>query len=81
MMYSFKNLESVRDQIQKLNDVFQMICEVHKKYTLMLQPYAEETDEEWFDNVEPNLCAFKHKIHKWMKDSEAESKAALSSRL
>ena len=47
----------------------------------MLQPDTQETDEEWFDDVEHNLCAFKQKIHNWMKDAEAERKAAVSSRL
>ena len=47
----------------------------------MLQPDAQETDEEWFDDVEHNLCAFKQKIHNWIKDAEAERKAAVSYRL
>ena len=29
----------------------------------MLQPDAGKTDEERFDDVEHNLCAFKQKIH------------------
>ena len=47
----------------------------------MLQPDTQETDEEWFDDVEHNLRAFKQKMHNWMKDAEAERKAAVSSRL
>ena len=47
----------------------------------MLQPDAQETDEKQFDDVEHNLCAFKQKIHNWMKDAEVEKKAAVSSRL
>ena len=31
MMYSFKNLESVRDQVQQLDDIFKMMFEVHKE--------------------------------------------------
>ena len=81
MLYSFKNLESVRDQMQQLDDIFKMMFEVHKEYNSMLQPDAQETDEEWFDDVEHNLCAFKQKIHNWMKDAEAERKIAVSSRL
>ena len=47
----------------------------------MLQPDAQETDEEWFDDVEHNLCAFRKKIHNWMKDAERQRKAAVSCRL
>ena len=47
----------------------------------MLQPDSQETDEEWFDYVEHNLCTFKQKIQNWMKDAEADRKATVSSRL
>ena len=67
--------------MQQLDEVFKMIFEVHKEYNLMLQPDAQETDEEWFEDVEHNLFAFKQKIHNWMKDAESERKAAVSSRL
>ena len=77
MLYSFKNLESVRDQMQQPDDIFKMF-EVHNS---MLQPDAQETDKERFDDVEHNPCAFKQKIHNWMKDANAERKAAVSSRL
>ena len=45
--------------MQQLDEVFKMIFEVHKEYNLMLQPDAQETDEEWFEDVEHNLFAFK----------------------
>ena len=31
MLYSFKNLESVRDQMQQFDEIFKMIFEVHKE--------------------------------------------------
>ena len=46
-------------KMQQLDEVFKMIFEVHKEYNLMLQPDAQETDEEWFEDVEHNLFAFK----------------------
>ena len=67
--------------MQQLDDIFKMMFEVHKENTLMLQPDAQETDKEWFGYVEGNLCAFKEKIHNWMKNAEAKRKAAVSSRL
>ena len=42
MLYSFKNLESVRDQMQQLDDIFKMMFEVHQEYNSMLQPDAQE---------------------------------------
>ena len=48
--------------------------ERHKECNSVLQPDAQETDEEWFDVVDHNLRAFKQKIDNWMKDAEAERK-------
>ena len=67
--------------MQQLHDIFKMMFEVDKEYNSVLQPDAQEADEEWFDDVEHNLRAFKQKIHNRMKDAEAEKRAACSSRL
>ena len=67
--------------MQQLDDIFKMMFEVHKEYNSMLQPDAQETDEDRFDDAEHNLHGFKQKIHNWMKDAEAERKATISSRL
>ena len=67
--------------MQQLDDIFTVIFEVHKEYNSILRSDAQETDEEWFDDVELKLFAFKQKIHNWMKDAEAEKKAAGISRV
>ena len=46
MLYSFKNLESVRDQMQQLDDIRKCMFEVHQECNSMLQPDAQERDEE-----------------------------------
>ena len=45
--------------MQQLDEIFKMMLEVHQEYNSMLQSDAQETDEEWFDDIEQNLCAFK----------------------
>ena len=45
--------------MQQLDDIFKMVFDGHQEYNSMLQPDVQETDEEWFDEVEHNLCAFK----------------------
>ena len=67
--------------MQQFDGIFRMMFEVHKEYNSVLQPDKLEIDEEWFDDVEHSLCAFKHKIDNWMKDAEAEKKAAANSGL
>ena len=55
--------------------------ERHKECNSVLQPDAQETDEEWFDVADHNLSAFKQKIDNWIKYAEAERKEAVCSRL
>ena len=52
MLYSFNNSEAVQDQMQQLDNIFNVMFEVHKEYNSTLLPDAQQTDEEWFDDVE-----------------------------
>ena len=46
----------------------------------MLPPAEQQRDEEWFDDLDHNICSFKQRIHSWIKDAEAERQAQLSSK-
>ena len=80
MMYSPKNIEAVRDQMQQLDDIFKVMLDVQKEYHSLLPAEEQERDEEWFDEVDHNVCIFKQTIHCWIKDTELERKVNLSSR-
>ena len=45
-----------------------------------LPPTEQQTDEEWFDDFDHNICSFKQKIHSWIRDAEADRQAQLSSK-
>ena len=60
--------------MQQLDGISKTMFEVHKEYNSLLQPDEQEADEEWLDDVEHNLCAFKQKIYNWMKDAKGERK-------
>ena len=80
IMYSPKNIEVVIDQMQQLDDIFKMILDVQNKYHSLLPAEEQERNEEWFDEVDHNICIFKQKIYCWIKDAELERKTNLSSR-
>ena len=46
----------------------------------MLPPAEQQRDEEWFDDLDHNICSFKQRIHSWIIDAEAERQAQLSSK-
>ena len=80
MLYSFKNTESVREQLQQLDDIFRKMLDVQKSLNSLLPPAEQQRDEEWFDDLDRNICSFKQRIHSWIKDAEAERQAQLSSK-
>ena len=79
-LYSFKNTECVREQLQQFDDVFRMMLDIQNSYNSLLPPAEQQRDEEWFDDLVHNICSFKKKIHSWIKDAEAERHMQLSSK-
>ena len=57
-----------------------MILDVQKSYNSLLPPGEQQRDEEWFDDLDHNVCSFKQRVHSWIKDAEAERQAQLSSK-
>ena len=81
MLYSYKNLEAVREQTHQMDDIFKLLGKVHQEYNALLPVDVQAKDEDWFDDIEHNMCAFKNKIHHWVKDAEAERKEMNSKKL
>ena len=50
-----------RDQMQQLDDIFKVMLDVQKEYNSLLPAEEQEGDEEWFDEVDHNICIFKQK--------------------
>ena len=80
IMYSPKNIGAVRDQMRQLDDIFKVMLDVQKEYNSLLPAEEQERDEEWFGEVDHNVCIFKQTIHCWIKDTELERAVTLSSR-
>ena len=66
--------------MEQLDDIFKVMLDVQKEYNSLLPAEEQETDKEWFDKVDHNICIFKQKIHCSTKDAELERKENLSSR-
>ena len=80
MFYSFKNTEAVREQLRQFDDIFRMMLDLQKSYNSLLPPAEQQRDEEWFDDLDDNVCSFRQSVHNWVKDAEAERQAQLSSK-
>ena len=63
MLYSFKNTEAVREQLQQFDDIFRMMLDVQKSYNSLLPLAEQQRDEEWLDDLDLNICSFKQRIY------------------
>ena len=71
LLYSFQNMNMVREEFRLFDDQFRMILEVHEEYHQLIEDKVkQEEDEVWFDKLDENVCTFKHKLHNWLKQGE-----------
>ena len=80
MLYLFKNTEAVREQLHQFDYIFRMMLDVQKSYNSLLPPAEQQRDEDWFDDLDHNVCSFKQTVNSWIKDAEAEIQAQLTSK-
>ena len=64
--------------MQQLNNIFKVRLDIQGEYNSLQLAAAEviKRDEEWFDEVDHSICAFKQKIHCWIRNAELVRKAS-----
>ena len=77
LMYSSKNLTSVREEIHQYDDQFKMLVETHNEYVNLLSEDLHEGEENWFEAVV--VFTQKRKVYNWMREAR-NNKSNRSSR-
>ena len=71
LLYSFQHMNTVREELRLFDDQFMMILKVHEEYPQLIEDKVkQEGDEVWCDQLDENVCTFKHKVHNWLKQGE-----------
>ena len=71
LLYSFQNMNTVREELRLFDDQFRMILEVHEEYHQLIEDKVkQEEDEVWFDKLDENVCTFKHKVPNCLEQGE-----------
>ena len=71
LLYSFQNINTLREELRLFDDQFRMILEFHEEYHQLIEDKVkQEEDEVWFDKLDENVCTVKHKVHNWLKQGE-----------
>ena len=71
MLYTHENNVTVKEELQKLNDVFKLIDEINQE---MIELDDNHTEDMCFSDIDDKVFAFKHRIHNWLKEGEVLSK-------
>ena len=74
LMYSLKNLTTVREEMHQYDDQFKMIVETHNEYVKLLSEHLDEGEENCFEAVDDVVFTQKHKVYNWMREAKNDSK-------
>ena len=80
MLYFFKNMEAVREELQHFNYIFRIMLDVQNLCNSLPLLLEQQRDEVWLYDLDHNICSFKQKICSWIEDAEAERHVELSSK-
>ena len=65
LMNSENNVECVADELSVLNEVFKDLISLNQRYEAI--EIQEDEFDNWFDEADKEMLAFKLKCHAWMK--------------
>ena len=71
-MYSAKNMLTVEDEIAQIDLIFEQLLLVHQEYYSFLDEEENQTDEEWFEEVEERVFTFKLQVLKRLRNAVME---------
>ena len=77
LLYLLRNVETVREQMLQIDDMFKQLMDVHKEYNSLLPLVAPEDNDKWFDDIDVDMLVFKQKIHNWIREAEHDRDAEL----
>ena len=73
LMYSSKNLTTVREEMHQYDDQFKMLVKTHNEYVKLLSEDLHEGEENWFEAVDEVVFTQKHKVYNWMREAENDN--------
>ena len=83
MTYSWVNATAIREEMDQFDDTIKLFISAHEEYQSLLTDEEQAADSEWYDQFDEKLFNFKHKMVKWLKESELnneEVKSKMSSK-
>ena len=79
LLLSNKNRITVEEELDHFNDLFKMLLKIHEEYSQVLVDDKRAGEEDWFDDLDKKVCAFKRKILNSLRSTETERRSSKGS--
>ena len=76
LLFSTRNLVAVEEELAQFNDLFEMLQGMHKEYNTLLEDEERTVDDDWFDDLDNRVCAFKRKTHNQVNIAHEEQQSS-----
>ena len=80
LLYSSRNVETVREQMLQIDGMFKRLMDMPKEYNSLLPLEAQKDDKKWFDDIDTDMLVFKQKIDNWIREAEHDRDAELKAK-
>ena len=76
LLFPTRNLVGVEEEFAQFNDLFKMLLSMHEEYNALLEDEERAVEDDWFDDLDNRVCAFKKKTLYWMNNSREEQQSS-----
>ena len=76
LLFSSKNVIAVEEEMKQFNDLFKMLLDAHQECNQLLGDDERGRDDDWFDDVDTQVCSFKRMVHCWLRKAAQRVKSS-----
>ena len=69
LLFSSENIIAVEEEMKQFNDLFKMLLDAYQDYNQLLRDDERARDDDWFDDVDTQVCFFKRKVDCWLREA------------
>ena len=62
--------------MKQFNDHFKMLLDSHQEYNQLLGNDERGRGDDWFDDVDTQVCSFKRRVHCWLREAAQRAKSS-----
>ena len=76
LLFSTRKVVVVEEELAQFNDPFKMLLGTQEEYNALLEDEERATDDDWFDDFDSRVCAFRRKALTWVNSVREEQQSS-----